>query len=870
MSLSARTAQIRRADTELRPHNRGVKKGEIDMKRTTRIGVLIAVALPLLAVAFYIRYRPDLEDRLLPPIITIKSPLNGSTLKNTRVKVEICCERIRTKGYSLSANLNGNRINHKLGIKGSCFSGIVKCDSGYNLLKVEIYRECSPSPVDCRPGLLSHAISRFTVIPAKSASRDKVVTGPPSTPGGEDVKPLPEEKTISYKSRISKVGADVPVGPDIAAETPLAPTEASRTVDEDEGTSGLLVQDRDETGEDDDEPPGPPPDEDDDEPQEQPPDEEADKEDEPGDTIPPLVTINNPKGNSIVFSRNLNVAGSTEPNTLVEIVDPYASTQSNVLGGFSFPQIIFNEGRSSLTVRATDAAGNIGTETVNFTIDTTKPAIDTPVCGGITNQPVQDVSGSANPGIQVTLINPRTGGLLITLAESSGEYLFPSVTFNEGMNQVIVTVSDTEGRTKSVFCSLLVDTNPPLVKIDNPKNTSIHSILKLDVYGSTEPNILVEIVNPYSSTLSDGLGNFSFPQVSFKEGSNSLTVKATDAAGNIGTTTVNFRIDITRPQITCDNGLECSNTIDIAGRTEPYSKVELPDWGLETISDSEGNFIFPNVGPFPDGENTIKLRATDLAGNISFDTVHTFEVDTTPPVVNLTSPQDGGIINPRTQDVTGITEPFCPGVELFVHRTGERREAGSDDNGHFVFPGIAFPEGPNTLTVKATDRCGWEGSSTISFFAEPDFYRVTMDFCDELENPLDPSEVSQFKICVYVNLPDEGRSLGAYHFFISFDPEVVQLQRISGGDAVEFSSVSARVSNSIDPETGLATSFFFEANNGRTGWEAPSGMDINVAKLTFNVIDSGISTLALRIRTLSDNNRQPISGFVKNGFVEIQ
>ncbi len=713
------------------------------MKRTTRIIILTVVALPLLAVAFYIRYRPELEDRLLPPIIAIKSPLNGSILKDTRAKVEICCERIRTRGYSLAVNLNGNRINHKLGVRGSCFSGVINCDTGYNYLGVELYRQNR---------LLNHEVSRFTVSPIETESREKLITKPTSwqepssAPGSEDTELQLKENVVSE--------AELKV-----AEVPTAPTEVYRTGDEGEDVSGLLIQEVAEPEQDEDEPSEPPP-------------------------VELFITI------------------------------------------------------------------------------------ETPVFGSLINQSIQDVGGNATPGMQVTLATPRTGDLLVTLSTGNGEYLFPSVTFNEGMNQIAVTVSDTEGRTKNASCSLLVDTTPPLVKIDNPKDTSIHPTLMLDVKGVTEPNILVEIVNPYTSTRSDGLGNFSFPQVTFKEGSNSLTVKATDPCGNIGTETVNFKIDTTRPEITCDNGLECSRNVGPSGRTEPNSTVELLDQGLQAMSDAEGHFAFPDV-LFPEGENNIRLRATDQAGN-SFDAVFSFVVDTTSPSITLTNPRDGSIINPRTQDVTGKTESLCPVVELFAHRSGEKMKVMSDETGSFIFPGVAFPEGPNSLTVEATDRCGWEGSSTISFFAEPDFYRVTIDPCDSLENPIDSSEVTQFNRCVYINLPDEGRSLGAYHLFISYDPEVVRLISVSGGEAIEFSSVSAKVDNSIDPETGLATSFFFEANNGRTNWTAPSGMGINVAKLTFNVVDSGTSILALSIRTLSDNNRQPISGFVKNGFVEVR
>ena len=229
--------------------------------------------------------------------------------------------------------------------------------------------------------------------------------------------------------------------------------------------------------------------------------------------------------------------------------------------------------------------------------------------------------------------------------------------------------------------------------------------------------------------------------------------------------------------------------------------------------------------------------------------------------------------------MTGRTEPFCT-VEISDLSSGEIMRVTSDETGGFVFPGVAFSEGINNLTVEATDRCGQEGAVTIDFYCWPDFARIYMDFCDpSLENPLDPAVVTQFNKCVYVNLPDmECRSgdygflysLGAYHLFISYDPEVVQLRRVTGGDAIEFNTVSARINNEPDPETGLATSFFFEANNGRTNWTAPSGMDINVAKLTFDVIDPGISVLEFRIRTLADNNRQPISGFALNDFVEVR
>ena len=80
-----------------------------------------------------------------------------------------------------------------------------------------------------------------------------------------------------------------------------------------------------------------------------------------------------------------------------------------------------------------------------------------------------------------------------------------------------------------------------------------------------------------------------------------------------------------------------------------------------TVSRSGGSW---SVGSdsLEDGTWTVQATQSDAAGNVAMSDAHTFEVDTSPPAVTLTTPSPGASLNdsqPVLAGAAGNAEPWC-------------------------------------------------------------------------------------------------------------------------------------------------------------------------------------------------------------------
>lgn len=112
----------------------------------------------------------------------------------------------------------------------------------------------------------------------------------------------------------------------------------------------------------------------------------------------------------------------------------------------------------------------------------------------------------------------------------------------------------------------------------------------------------------------------------------------------------------------------------------------------------------------PDGSHTVTATATSPFGTAT--DVVTFEIDTSPPVVTITSPANGATLAEQPISLTGTVADASPIVGLRI-----------DGDPIFVASPFsttaALVEGPNTITVDATDAAGNVGSAQVSVTYQP-------------------------------------------------------------------------------------------------------------------------------------------------------
>jgi arylsulfatase A-like enzyme len=140
-------------------------------------------------------------------------------------------------------------------------------------------------------------------------------------------------------------------------------------------------------------------------------------------------------------------------------------------------------------------------------------------------------------------------------------------------------------------------------------------------------------------------GRVSLPHVTV--GDHTLTVKATDVAGNVGTTSYDWMVDRTRPEVGI---LDAPNKLS----SDPLSAFNL--WSNEgpgffgcSLDGSVAMPCFgaPNFYNLKEGRHTLKVWSVDLAYNESPAITYIWKIDRTAPIVSLVGgPTEGSTSGP--------------------------------------------------------------------------------------------------------------------------------------------------------------------------------------------------------------------------------
>ncbi|MCJ2011285.1 Ig-like domain-containing protein, partial [Methylobacterium sp. J-076] len=203
------------------------------------------------------------------------------------------------------------------------------------------------------------------------------------------------------------------------------------------------------------------------------------------------------------------------------------------------------EGANTLTVTATDTAGNTSAASagVNLTIDTHAPNVPT-LTGqsGPVGTAMPTLTGTADAGTTVTVYD---GGTAIgtAVAGTNGTFtLTPTTGLMEGANTLTATATDAAGNTPAASAGVNLTHDP--VAPRTPLLT-----------GTSEAGATVTVFNgaaAIGTAVAATNGTFTLtPTTALGEGANTLTVTATDTAGNTSAASagVNLTIDTHAPNV---------------------------------------------------------------------------------------------------------------------------------------------------------------------------------------------------------------------------------------------------------------------------------------------------------------------------------
>ncbi|MBJ6119300.1 HYR domain-containing protein, partial [Pontibacter sp. BT310] len=346
---------------------------------------------------------------------------------------------------------------------------------------------------------------------------------------------------------------------------------------------------------------------------------------------------------------------------------------------------LFPIGATTNTFVATDAAGNTSEISFDVTVtDTQKPSV-------VTQNITVNLDATGNATITAAQIN---NGSTDNCSIPAIGYSLDKSTFtcdNVGPNTVTLTVTDANGNTSSATAIVTVkDVTAPLAKA---KNITV----QLDATGAA--TITPEMVDNSSSDIC-GTVTLALSKTSFdcsNIGANTVTLTATDSAGNESTATATVTIeDKVLPKAIAKN---ITVTLDASGNATiavaDVNNGSSDNCGIKTLTLSKTAFDCSNVG-----ENSVTLTVTDKSGNAHEATAIVTIVDEILPVAiakNITVQLDAnGVATIAATDINNGSSDACGIKSMILSKTA------------FDCSNV----GDNTITLTVTDNNGNVATAT--------------------------------------------------------------------------------------------------------------------------------------------------------------
>lgn len=325
---------------------------------------------------------------------------------------------------------------------------------------------------------------------------------------------------------------------------------------------------------------------------------------------------------------------------------------------------------SDCQIEVTDLSGNTTTHTLyEITYDNTNPL------GTIIN-PLNNTYIKGTVALSMSALDDFSGmnrvayfinGTWLNASytvDTDGYYTYNwnTTSVTDGSYEINYRPRDNAGNVDatSYVSNVFIDNTAPVLTVDLSPTTD------------NTPTIVVTITETNLDTLTVNVDSTDYPATvvgtnysvdiptELSDGDHSVTVTATDLAGNTATVSGTLTVDATPPYVFAGTDKITNTAIPIADATFDAGIIGLDSFSWSTTGGTLSDWTstsdhLPTFSAIVDGTYTLTFEVTDLFGRTSNDTVDVIW-DTTPPVTTIVSPLDGDYINGTVALVGDIDE----------------------------------------------------------------------------------------------------------------------------------------------------------------------------------------------------------------------
>jgi hypothetical protein len=447
------------------------------------------------------------------------------------------------------------------------------------------------------------------------------------------------------------------------------------------------------------------------------------------DSTPPVLTMDAPAADSaacrapgppVAVSGRVYGRGGVRPTVTLDVqpaggaARSFTATLDAAGTTWTVPAVDLGsaDGTATMTAATSDALGHDVRVLRTFRIKASSPSLslvldgsampgsgagaaaapgETPVLFGRALTPrvaVSDGPGSAPPSPAVTLDGAPWAGSPISV---------------EGTHLLAAIATDCAGHAASVHALFTIDITPPRLLTFVPADGATLGAAVASVSGTSDPDLVSASINGVPATVSGSA--FALTPFPWKEGTNALTIRLVDRAGNAATSTRGFTVRTIGPSVEIlESGAPLGSGAKFFRAVTPTVRSNDP---AATVTATLNGTPFVSGTPVSSsGDYALAATATDTLGR-SASASASFRVDLTPgPAVDIIAPADRAVLPGPTVAVTGTASASVTSVMV-------NGRAATLTGTTWSLPDLVLPPNvPTEIVGIASDALGRTASAT--------------------------------------------------------------------------------------------------------------------------------------------------------------